>query len=177
MGYEKTSGGVFMPVEKIAFSGHYYAKHLRGGKVIDEFDTHNLVTYQGLDSLLGVMFTNASQITSWFIGIFSGNYTPVATDTAATFPASATEITAYSGSTRPAFLGTEATQNVTNTTSVAAYTFSAPVSVWGGFLSSSAVKSGVAGILFSAAKFTAAKSMDTGDQLLVTYSFTGSSVV
>lgn len=176
MDYNKTDGGVFMPVEKIAFSGHYYAKHLRNERLIDEFDTHNLVTNQGLDSLLGVMFNSSSQITTWFIGIFSGNYTPIATDTAATFPGSATEITAYTNSTRPAFIGVEATQNITNTASVAAYTFNAPVTVYGGFLSSSAVKSGVAGVLFSAAKFTAAKTMEAGDQLLITYSFTGSSV-
>lgn len=177
MGYEKTSGGVFVPVEGFGGKGVYHCQHIRHGEVIDEWDAPNLTTYQGLDALLGIMFTSVTQITSWYLGVFSGNYTPVAGDTAATFPASATESSAYTSGTRPVFTAVEATRNVTNAASVATFTFNAGVSVYGGFLSSSSTKGGTGGILFSAAQFTGApKVMANLDQMLMTYSYDASSI-
>ena len=58
----------------------------------------------------------------------------------------------------------------------ATFTFNATKSIYGAFLVSNATKGGTAGTLFSAARFSAAKSVVAGDQLLLTYSFTASSV-
>jgi hypothetical protein len=175
MDYAKGRQGMWLP-QRLAFGGEYHCKHIRDGKIIDEFDAANLVVNQGLDHILSVEFAAAAQITSWFLGIFSGNYTPVAGDTAATFPASATESVAYTNATRPAFTVVEATQNVTNAAAPATFTFNAGATIYGGFLSSSSAKGGTGGILFSAAQFASSKVMSSGDQLLMTYSFTGSSV-
>jgi hypothetical protein len=134
------------------------------------------VVNQGIDTLLGVMFTGVTQITSWFLGVFSGNYTPVAGDTAATFPGSATESSAYTSGTRPAFTAVEATQAVTNSASVATFTLNAGVTLYGAFLTSSSVKGGTGGVLFSAAQFPAPKVLANTDQCLLTYNFAGSSI-
>jgi hypothetical protein len=175
MQYEKSKGGVLMPQERTFIGGSFHGQIIREGKVIDEWDCHNLVVNQGLDTLLGVMFTGVSQITSWFLGVFSGNYTPVAGDTAATFPGSATESSAYTSGTRLAFTAVEATQAVGNAASVATFTMNAGVTLYGAFLSSSSVKGGTGGVLFSAAQFGAPKVLVNTDQCLLTYNFAASS--
>ena len=82
--YEKSAGGVLMPVGQLEIGGRFEVQHLRNGEVIDEFDVHNLVVNEGLDYLLDVMFHGVSPAGTWYIGLFEGNYTPVATVTAAT---------------------------------------------------------------------------------------------
>lgn len=175
MEYLKSSGGVLMP-EKAFFHGSFHGQIIREGEVIDEWDCDNLVVNQGLDSLLSIMFASATQITSWFIGVFSGNYTPVATDTAATFPGAATESSAYTSGTRPAFTAVEATQNVSNSASPATFTVNAGVTLYGAFITSSSVKGGTGGVLWSAAQFPAPKVLSNTDQCLLTYGFTASSI-
>jgi hypothetical protein len=176
MQYEKSNGGILLPKQKVLVGGTFHCQHLREGRLIDEWDADNLVVNQGLDSLVGVMFTSVSQITAWYLGLFSGNYTPVSTDTASTFPGSATESSAYTNATRPVFTGVEATQAVGNAASPATFTMNAGVTIYGAFLTSSSAKGGTGGVLFSAAQFTAPKVLVTTDQLLLTYSFAASSV-
>ena len=175
MEYAKSDGGVFLPKQKVLVGGTFHCQHLRKGELIDEWDADNLVVNQGLDSLLGIMFTSVSQITAWYLGLFSGNYTPIATDTASTFPGGATESSAYTNATRPVFTAVEASQAVSNTASPATFTMNAGVTIYGAFLSSSSAKGGTGGVLFSAAQFTAPKTLVSTDQLLLTYSFAGSS--
>lgn len=174
--YEQNESGLWVPKDGVRVGGSYLCQHLRDETLIDEWTADNLVVNQGLDSLLTIMFVNGTQITSWFLGVFTGNYTPVASDTASTFPAAASENTAYTSATRPAFTGSEASQNVTNSGSVATFTFNAAATIYGAFLVSNATKGGTGGVLFSAAQFTSPKSMAINDQLLLTYSFTASSV-
>jgi len=75
--------------------GHYHGQIVRDGVVIDEFDCPNLCVDEGLNSLLNVYFDAATQISTWYMGLFEGNYTPIAGVTAATIAAAATETTAY----------------------------------------------------------------------------------
>ena len=84
MDYEKTEGGILVPSSNILTAGKYHGQIIRDGKVIDEFEDANLVVNEGLNSLLNVYMNAATQITAWYIGVFEGNYTPVATVTAAT---------------------------------------------------------------------------------------------
>jgi hypothetical protein len=177
MDYEKTAGGVLMPAAALEVHGHYHGKIIRAGEVIDEFDCPNLCVDQGLNSLLNVYFDAATQITAWYMGLFEGNYTPVAAVTAATIASAATETTAYNEATRQAFTPAAASaKSITNSASVGTFTFNATKSIYGAFLISDNTKAGTAGTLFSAAKFSAAKSVVSGDQLLLTYTFNASSV-
>lgn len=177
MDYLESEGGVLMPAAALEVHGHYHGKIIRAGEVIDEFDCPNLCVDEGLNKLLNVMFDAATQVTAWYMGLFEGNYTPVASVTGATIASAATETTAYNEATRPAFSPAAASaKSITNSASVGTFTFNATKSIYGTFLISDNTKGGTSGTLFSAAKFAAAKSVVSGDQLLLTYTFNASSV-
>lgn len=174
--YIKSTGGILMPTHGIVVGGKYTGQIVRAGKVIEEFEDHNLVVNEGLNSLLEVYFRGSTQISNWYLGIFEGNYTPVASVTAATITSASTESTAYTQATRPAFTPAAASgQSITNTASRATFTFNATKTIYGAFLVSNSAKSGTTGTLFSAARFTTSKAVESGDELLLTYSFSASS--
>lgn len=177
MDYEKTAGGVLMPATALKVHGHYHGQIVRNGLIIDEFDCPNLCVDEGLNSLLGVYFHADTQISAWYMGLFEANYTPVAGLTAATVAANSTETTAYNETTRRQFNPAAASAKaITNSASVGTFTFNATKTIYGAFLISDNTKGGTSGVLFSAAKFSAAKSVVNGDQLLLTYTFNASSV-
>ena len=98
--------------------------HGRAYAMIDRSIDHNIMPTEGLNYVLNSAVRGLAQLTSWYIGLFEGNYTPVLADTAATFPGSATESTAYAESTRQAYTTVAASGGVlTNAAAVA--TFSA----------------------------------------------------
>lgn len=172
-----TPGGILMPSQKLLVGGVYRGQIIRDGKIIEEFEDPNLVVNEGLNSLLGVMFNAATQITTWYLGIFEGNYTPVAGVTASTIASASTESTAYTSATRPEYSeAAPSSQSITNSASRASFVFNATKTIYGAFLISNSTKSGTSGTLFSAARFSSAKNVESGDELLLTYTFTASSV-
>jgi len=154
---------------KARLSGLYKVQHIRNGEIIDEEEVSNIIVNQGLDHILGVEFTGVTQITQWYLAPFANNYTPVASDTAATIVSNSGESTAYSASTRVAFTPVEASQQATNSASVAAFSFTASATIYGAFLISSSSKSSTSGVLFSATPFSTSKSVSSGDSLNLTY--------
>jgi hypothetical protein len=173
----KTEGGILVPSSGIIVGGKFVGQLIRAGKVIEEFEDSNLVVNEGLNSLLEINFRSGTQITAWYLGLFEGNYTPVASVTAATITSASTETTAYTQSTRPAYSPAAASsQSITNSASRATFTFNATKTIYGAFLVSSSAKSGTTGTLFSAARFASSKLVESGDELLLTYNFSASSV-
>lgn len=143
------------------------------GKVRDSWTQHNLMPTEGLNHVIGVTLKGVAAIANWFVGVYSGNYTPVAGDTAATFPGSATESSAYNEATRVALvLGTVAAGAVDNTASKAEFTASGAVTLYGGFISSASAKGATTGTLLSAVKFTSPKTLAAAEVLRVTAGFT-----
>lgn len=139
------------------------------GRVIDIEVVHNLIPTEGLNHTLGVLFKGASQVTSWFLGLYEGVYTPTAADTAATIAANATECSAYAESTRVPFVsGSVASGSVDNSASRAEFTLNANKTVYGGFLVSSSTKGGTNGVLLSVVRFTSPKVLESGSVLRVT---------
>jgi hypothetical protein len=57
----------------------------------------------------------------------------------------------------------------------ASFTFNGGVTIYGGFLISSATINGTTGTLFSGAQFGAAKAVVSGDVLLLTYTYNAAS--
>ena len=174
--YEKTTGGVLLPKQPLLVGGKYHGQIIRDGRVIDEWEDNNLVVNEGLNALLDIMFHGSTQITTWYLGLFEGNYTPVAGVTAATITSASTECTAYASATRPAYdEAAAASQAITNSASRASFVFNATKTIYGAFLVSSSTKSGTSGTLFSAARFGTAKSVVSSDELLLTYTFSAAS--
>jgi hypothetical protein len=175
--FENNGRGILVPKQAVQVKGHYSGQIIREGKIIDEFEVDNLVVNEGLNHILGVEFNALTPVTSWYLGVYEGNHTPVATDTAAGIAAAATESTAYASSTRPQWVqASPSGQAISNSASRASFVFNATKTIYGAFLISSSTKSGTAGVLFSCALFNAAKNVVNLDELLLTYTFTASSV-
>lgn len=172
-----SAGGVLLPDTRLRVGGKFHGQLVRDGKVIDEWEDSNLVVNEGLNALLNVMFAGATQTGTWYLGVFEGNYTPVATVTAATITTASTECTAYDEATRQEYVeAAAASQSITNSANRATFTFNATKTIYGAFLVSASAKSATTGTLFSAARFASSKAVVAADQLLLTYTFTASSV-
>lgn len=174
---QREQAGLLVPESKIYVAGRYDGVIIRDGKIIEEFSEPNIVVNEGLNALLNIMFNGSTQITTWYLGIFEGNYTPVAGLTAATVTSASTECTAYTASTRQEYVEAAASsQSITNSANRASFVFNATKTIYGAFLVSASAKSATTGTLFSAAKFSSSKSVESGDELLLTYTFNASSV-
>jgi hypothetical protein len=176
MNYERSGGGILMPVAGLAVGGVFTGQIVRDGKIIDEFDAGNLVVDQGLNHLLDVLLHGSTQVGTWYLGLFEGNYTPIASNTAANFPGLATECTAYDEAVRQTYVEAAAAAKVTtNSASKATFTINATKTIYGAFIVSDSTKGGTSGTLLAAAKFGTPKPVADDDQLLLTYSFTAAS--
>ncbi len=147
----------------------YLVEVVKDGKVIDSEVCHNLIPVEGINHMLNAVLNAGSQVTTWYLGLYEGNYTPQTTDTAATLPAAATECTTYDNATRWALvLGSAAAGVVDNSANKTEFTFNADKTVYGGFISSVSGKGATSGVLVSVVKFSSAKVMTIGAVLRVT---------
>lgn len=152
-------------------------EHYRKGNLIDRWEQKNVNTNQGLNHMLNVAFNGATQITSWYMGLFESNTTPLVTHTYAV--PGFTESTAYTSATRVAYTDATATDKImTNTASKASFTMNDTKTIYGAFLcgggTDANTKSDTAGggILFASSKFATSKAVVNGDVLLVVCSIT-----
>lgn len=154
----------------------YTVEVVKDGRVIDREVVHNLMPEEGRNHMLDVTLGGGTQITTWYLLPFSGDYTPVSGDTAATFPASATEATQYTDATRKALVFGAAAGGVKdNSANRAELEFNDTVTVYGAAIVSAAAKGAASGVLISAARFATAKPMENGAILRITAGITLSS--
>ena len=150
----------------------YLIEHIREGRVIDQEFRHNIIPLEGLNYLLNSEFKGTAVPATWYIGLFEGNYTPQLSDTAAAFPAAATETSTFNEATRVAFVpGAVSGGTLDNSAAPATFTFNAPKTIYGGFMTSASAKGAVTGTLISAVRFASPKTPATGDLLKVTGGF------
>jgi len=161
------------PVRTIRLKGHYkFVGRQKDGSIkwIEEVD--NIIVNVGLDHCLDIILDGGSQITTWYVGI-KATGAPVAADT---MPSHAgwTEITDYSQSVRQTWTGgTVSSQSIDNSASPASFTINQDSTViFGAFLTSSNTKSGTTGTLWSAGDFASSKSLDNGEILEITITYT-----
>lgn len=148
--------GVYFPAAKVFVRGTYY--HTVNGQ--DEQIDHNLLTDQGLVYLLSVGLNNGTKLPTWYVSLYGGNYTPTAALTAASYPATANEITSvtegYTETVRQTWVPTAPTtpliDNLANKANFTIATAS-QLSVYGAALHSEATKGAVTGTLVSATRF------------------------
>jgi hypothetical protein len=176
MDYRKSNGGVLLPANELVVGGRFTIEHRRDGELLSVDESPNLVVNEGLNSLLGIMFNGVTQIGTWYVGLFEGNYTPVAGVTAATIASASTESTAYDEATRPAYVEAAASgQAITNSANRATFTMNATKTIYGAFLISESTKGGTTGTLFAASRFSSSKAVVDNDELLVTYTLSAAS--
>lgn len=149
--YEVSEEGVYFPLARVAIVGEYEDNYGR---------TPNLIPTEGLNHILMVALSNTAKLNNFYLALFSNNYTPTNTLTAANFAATAGEITSntegYSETTRRQWTPTAAAGGVIdNYTAKAAFSIETATSVTirGAALLSDNVKGSASGVLISAAKF------------------------
>ena len=137
---------------------------------------HNLVVNEGLQDMNAKYFAGSGYTAAWYLGLVTGpgaGNTYAAADTLASH-AGWTENTAYSGNRVAVTFGTATDADpsvITNSAAPSTFTMTSNgQTIAGAFLTS--VNSGTSGVLFSANNFSGGdKSVDSGDTLSVTYSF------
>jgi len=149
--YEETDTGILFPEAKTRIAG-LYEDHLG--------QTPNLIPTQGLNHILDVAISDEAKLTNFYLALYSGNYTPVAGLTAASFAGDATEITStsegYTGANRIAWLpANPASGVIDNYASKAAFTIqtATTLDILGAALLSAQTRGATSGVIISAAKF------------------------
>lgn len=168
----------------VSFRGDWFLDHKRDGEYLcfEEHVGKNIIPTEGLNALLDIAVGATAKEAAWYVGIFKGNYTPIATNTAANALGAAGLFTEcqdadYSPATnRPAYTIVAASGGViTNAASKAEFTAAGTITVYGGFIASSQAKTATTGKLLSAKKFDASKALSPTDLLYVTVQLTATS--
>lgn len=140
-----------------------------------EKDRKNLLPLVGRQHIL----TSGVLSSTWYLGLFSTNYTPIDSNTLTTLLAATTEFTGYSESQRvewkPYALGSGST--LTNTqgdpedVQLAIFNITSPATIYGSFTSSQPTKSNTTGTLLSAVKFSTSQAVVSGNRIRVSAGF------
>ena len=149
---------------------------------------HNLVTTEGFNALLNIMFYSTSKISAWYMLLYSASATPADTMTyAAPGITECTTYTTVGGSVRASFnTATASSKAITNSADASTnkrFSFaSGPVIIYGGAL----VGGGTApstlgnttggGTLYCLSNFTASQTIQSGQYIDVTVTITGANV-
>lgn len=148
------------------------------GRLISETEDCNLIPIEGLNHIIETFAKNGTPFPTLYVGLYEGDYTPTPNDVMATFPAAATELTAYASTTRPALvLGSVAGGQVSNVGTENEFVGNTNGKVArGGFVCASPTKGATTGPLLSAVKFSSPKALDSGGKLEVIVVFAAASV-
>lgn len=171
--YQYTDGGILIHNAIMAHAGRYIHS-VNGGQDL-RIDT-NLIPAEGIAHVLNTVWGAEAKVATWYVALFGGNVTPASTWTAANFTANATEITStsegYSESTRQEFVDAPASAGVLgNLAARATFTINctSTLNVYGAALLSSNVRGGTTGILSSACRFAAVRTLSDGDSYELGY--------
>lgn len=176
--FKRRPSGLLVPDQKVYAKGVYKMEHYHKEELIHECEFENIIVNEGLIFLLNVVFTNQSNVGGWYIGVFTNNYVPVSSDTAATITGNAGEFTGYSGGARPTFTPAAAAQptpSLNNLNSKATFTFTGSATLIGAFIVSSATPGGTSGTLYSAAQFPTSRPVANTDVMNLGYTLSLSS--
>lgn len=181
--YEYTTEGLYVPATRANIRAEGVYTHFAPNDGLGWQTDSNIVTNEGLTDVLSVYLKSGTQKTAWYLSLFGNNYTPVATLTAATYPATAGEITSgtegYTESVRQTWTGGAISANaVNNTASMAVFTIATATSlvVYGAGNHSVSTKGGTTGVLLSASKFTSgSRTLYNGDLFNLSWQLTLSS--
>jgi hypothetical protein len=143
----------------------------------------NRVVDQGFVDILNTYFHTTNKKAGFYVALFAGAVTPAANWTAASFPATASEITSgsegYTQSTRPVFtVAAAATPQIDNYASKAAFTIAtaSTLNVNGAAILSEPTKGSTSGVLVAAARYANTRQLQNGDSYEVGYRFVFSAV-
>ena len=169
--YEITDGGILVHSSGMA-RGRYY--HTVNGEDL-QIDP-NLLPAEGILDILDVYFGADAKQAGFYLSLYTGNATPTSTWTAANYNANATESTSqtegYTGTNRPTWTpGVAAAGKIGNLASRASYTIAATTTVtfYGAALHTTQARGAPTGVLVSATRFAAARTLNDADTFELGY--------
>lgn len=139
---------------KIGFD--WDVEQVEQGKVVRHDHKHNLYTVEGLNATLNILLGATAKLAGAYIGLFEGNYFPSINDVAATISAASLETNKFVGPTaRKAWVASApaAGGNINNYSNKAVFQFTAPATIYGGFLIASSAVGSTGGPLISILRF------------------------
>lgn len=150
------------------FVAECYDKH---GRLKWTNTAHNKVVTTGIQHILDNIFANHPVVDPWYVGLLAST---AITSTKTMLNIS--QATECSNATRPIFVDVRTAQTVTNSAGKSTFTINKDATtVEGAFLCSSNDMNGTSGHLLCAAVFTGGTKVgDSGDKVIVTYTFVGS---
>lgn len=141
---------------------------------------NNIVTNEGLDSVLDVYLNAATQITVWYLTLFVDNITPLATHTAAVPGTTEITVTEVAEAIRETYNANASSgQSIDNVAGpVAQYIADTSFTAWGAqlFGGGTSAFGNTAGTLWSSSLLGSSKSMVALDTIDITYTFTAADV-
>lgn len=124
----------------------------------------SIITTEGLDFAARKVLKDQT----WYVAPFEGDYTPTPGLTAANFPATATECTAYEGTSRPEFVESDPVAgSVNNNADVIEFVLTADKTIYGFALLSSPAKGGTGGACLGAVRLSSPLTKVAGDMVRV----------
>lgn len=133
-----------------------------GNEISNDTDC-NLIPFAGMDFLVRAPFGDVTPITTFYLGLFRGNYVPSVGTTAADIPTGMVEFVDYSEEVRPVwdrlFNGNS---SMDNSASKATYTVTQDRTIYGAFLVSRPDKGGNNGLVLSCVRFASPKTVTAG---------------
>lgn len=161
--------------KKIGFV--YTVEHIGvDGKVKSVETVENIIPLVGINYILAAALTAGAQYSTWYIGLFEANRTPLASDTMTTLLADCEESDNYGGVGNTNRSNVNGTDNSfpavvdgasTTTSDPAIFTFTTAATIQGGFITTGVTIGNTSGLLISAVKFTSPKVMAAGEYLRV----------
>ena len=156
----------------LKLSGRYKMELIRNNRVV-QFETHNGVVTEGLDTILDTMFNALTQTPEWKIGLIDNtNFSAVDPSDTMASHAGWQEITNYSETDRVDWAPEDAANGVVTNATAVTFTINADGTIKGLFLTSDGSKGGTTGLLWATAIFGTAVPVLDGDSLKVTYTVT-----
>lgn len=165
--YERDNAGLFFPAARIFIGGTMTYSIDDGPRVLGD----NTATFEGLNDLLSVYFTQTAQRTAFYFVPYLNNVAPDGTLTAASFNGTMGEFTNYTASTRPVWTpGAVASQSVDNSAASAQIVVgTGGGTIRGAGLSTASAKSATTGVLPVCAAFDTAAVLTAGSKLNLEY--------
>lgn len=138
----------------------------KDGHEVDEETKANLIPTVGMNFLVRSPFGDVTPESTFYLGLFRGNYIPSPGSTSADIPSGMVEFIDYSEAQRPlwdrSFTGQA---GMDNSISKATFTVTQDRTIRGAFLVSKADKGGSTGLLLSVVRFATPKDVSAGQEI------------
>ena len=157
-----------IPHDGIKIYSRWDLEHYRDGKLIhSEYQKPNLYTTEGISYILNTIFKNQTRLDPWYIGLNATN-NPAAGWTMANKGTTWNAFTSVDESTWPEAVDGSISNGQIAMTQVT-FNVSSSGTVYGAHITSNNSKSGTSGTLLCAVNFSASRSVEDNDQILITY--------